>query len=157
MTIHARFIAEPNPASWIVRKFCWSAISHIEFVLPGEGYLGARLRGGVEVRPFNYCKTSFEAFAHIPCDDETTARILQFARDQIGRPYDWLNILGITFHEDWFHKRAEICSRFFFVACRQAGLNLLNIQNTNRVTPGMLAESPLFLFDDNGSSKGDSP
>ncbi len=144
--IRLRFLSEPTLSSLIVQGFTWSPWSHVEMVLP-DGYLGARFDGGVQLRKFNYTKTSREAFAHIDCDDQTTAKILAYARSQIGMPYDWLGILGIAVHQDWFNPKARICSRFVFEACKRYGVVLLDESHANRVSPGALAESPLVIFD----------
>lgn len=67
--------------------------SHTELVLP-EGYLGALLSGGVQVRPVGYDRGfSKELFVDVPCD---AACAEAYARSKIGSRYDWVSILDFV-------------------------------------------------------------
>ncbi len=61
--------------------------THCELAL-ADGYLGAHLRGGVQLRPLDYDKGTFsgQLFIDVPCN---SAKAEAFARSKIGTPYAW--------------------------------------------------------------------
>ena len=68
-----RFVTEKGFTSAAIRWFTWSDWSHVDFVLKDGRFLGARLDGGVQIRPHNYIKPSaFRSVSwtiHKPCGD----------------------------------------------------------------------------------------
>jgi len=146
--IQLRFIQENNPGGWAVRFWTWSMWSHVEFLYPTGKTLGSRPIKGVQIRPLNYCKPSRSVVGTINCDSATTNIIFCAAESQIGKPYDYLDILGIVTHQDWQEKNAWICSKFVLWACHQGGVDLLDADKLNRVSPRDLAMSPLIRLGD---------
>ena len=145
--IKLRFIQENNPGGWAVRFWTWSMWSHVEF-LTDEGYFGSRPIFGVKMRPFDYCKPVKQVIGTINCDDKTSAAIRTAAYSQSGKPYDYLDILGIVTHQDWQERNAWICSKLVLWACHQGGVDLLDAYKFNRVSPRDLAMSPLIRLGD---------
>lgn len=146
--ITLRFITEKSLVSFIIRKFLWSSISHVEFKVPG-GYLGAR-EMGVKVRPFNYIKPKREIFATVNCTDEVTEKVLAFARAQIGKPYDFISILfGFPFRMDLGSSKYNrwFCSELVAVSFEQAGYPLVDRNKCDRISPQDILESPLVIME----------
>lgn len=139
MEIKLRFISEHSIGSAAIRFWTWSKYSHVDIVLP-EGYLGAR-KDGVKIRPFDYCKPSRVDMGIIECSDEVANKVIEFAKAQIGKPYDFEAITGIVFHRDWAEDDSWICSELVAAAFQNADDNLID-NKANRVTPQMLIELP---------------
>lgn len=147
-----------SPISWGIRAFTWSKWSHFEFLIPGEGYLGAHLGecrtpeglvipSGVQIRPFDYDPGCTYQLADLECPDSIRDKILAAATSQIGKPYDLTALFGIVAHRDWKEPDSWFCTELGEWACETGGLPLLNDAGEfNRITPGMLYMSPLWKF-----------
>jgi hypothetical protein len=83
-------------ASAIIRRLSHSEFSHIDLMLPGEGLLGVsgpdksiKDVGGVLIRPFNAWPYKFPPkIARVQCSDDVVRKTIEFARSQIGKPFD---------------------------------------------------------------------
>jgi uncharacterized protein YycO len=132
-----------GPVSTFLRFFTWSQISHVDFVVP-EGLLGAR-EMGVKIRPFGSIKVTRDIIAYVVCTEDQAEQVLGFARAQIGKPYNWLGLLGFAVRRDFPSKKRWFCSELVIAAFEMAGIRLLNIKDVDRVTPEMLLNSPLVV------------
>src|SRR4051794_17860996 len=95
--ITLQFSTQPGIGSSLIRALTWSNFSHVDFVLPDGSLLGARQDGGVQVRPRNYAKFTAAISYMVDAPD----KVLDAARSQIGKPYDWRGILNFGLHRDW--------------------------------------------------------
>ena len=102
-----RLITEPKIGSAFIRYFSWSPYSHIDLVLPPDAplpppkagtFLGARLKGGVAIRPTHYTKPTKELYVQFMFSKEDAMKGYHFAYDQLGKPYDFRAILAFPFH-----------------------------------------------------------
>jgi uncharacterized protein YycO len=66
--------------------------------------------------------------------------VIEIARGQIGKPYDWTPIFGLPFHRNWQDDDAWFCSELVAWSCVQAGSPLINKESW-RVTPQDLWEA----------------
>ncbi len=143
MSVLLRFITTNSLVSTLIRAFTWSDYSHVEIVMQGEGYLGAHFPDGVKIRPYDYCHPSKALIAKVPCGAETTEKVIAFARKQVDKPYDWLNIFGDVIHEDLNEEpKAWICDTLVYAAFHSAGIDLLDVEKLDRITPRDLLLSP---------------
>jgi len=118
-------------------------------MLPGEGYLGAHLDGGVQLRPFDYDKKCQFLLAHVDCSPEISAKVIEYARSQIGKPYDWTSLVGFMVHRDWRSPDSWFCSDLVAWCFESAGYSLLNDDKYyNRITPAMVRMSPYVVADE---------
>ena len=140
--IKLRFLDNSGIVPALIKVFTWSQISHVEFAL-ADGYLGAVAPGGVQLRALDYTVAKKEWFGVVSCPDEQAKVVIDFARAQIGKPYDYPQILGIILHQDWGNKRSWFCSELVFASFAQAGINLLDREVSDRITPYELFCSPL--------------
>lgn len=141
--IKLRFITAAGPISWIIRKFTWDNYSHVDFVLP-EGYLGARDLG-VKIRPLNYIKPTKQLFAVVKCNDEISEKVIAFATSQIGKPYDFISLLGFMLRMDLGSRddKRFFCSELVAQSFEAAGYPLVDRMKVDRITPRDLLISPL--------------
>lgn len=70
--------------------------------------LGSRLNGGVQIRPYEYCRPTREEWYTAPHIEDAYA----FGVTLIGSKYDVWDILGIAADEDWHTDGRYICSEF---------------------------------------------
>lgn len=140
LAIRLRFLQEADPGAHIIHFWTWSQINHVDIILP-EGYLGARIIGGVQIRSFNYVKPIKEWFTHIDVTPEVEQKAIAWARLQIGKSYDWSAILGFGFKRDWHQDSSWNCSELAGEMFVQGGDPLFNEEmvSIDRVTPRDLA------------------
>jgi len=154
MSIRLRFVGESAPFAKLIRFWTWdSKFSHVEFVFT-EGYLGARPISGVRVRPFDYIKPKYQAFATVTLEDsfedsKMTQSVETFARSQIGKPYDYLGIVGFVIKHDFNDTHRWFCSALIAEAFEQAGCPLLDLNQLDRISPRDLTLSERVKFDSN--------
>lgn len=142
-----RFIAEDRFVSWAIRQVTFSEFSHVEMLSSDEqSWIGAHAGTGVEARPLNYCKPSFERRYAIPVTDGQFEAGQAYMRSKIGTPYNYSDIAGLLFHRNITTKGRAICSQFgfdTFYAMRMLALNILPGYDF-RATPDILHLSPLL-------------
>ena len=123
-------------------------VSHVEFISPdGHLAIGARLKGGVLARDINYKKFSCDLRFHATCGDEQYASTMRFLNAQLGKPYDFREIIGIGLNRNWRETDSWICSELW-AATMEAG-NLIGqiASSINLITPQdcLLLSSAMFL------------
>ena len=115
-------------ASGIIRRLTHSPFSHVDLLLPGEGLLGVsgpdnalNDPGGVLIRPFEpWPYMHPPKVARLQTTAEVVRHTLEFARSQIGKPFDngalWHFIddpAGAGYkHRDWRDPASWFCSEF---------------------------------------------
>lgn len=142
--ITIRFVTEKDFISAAIRLETWSSFSHVEFVLDDGTTLGARSDGGVQIRPLGYTKFASEEWYQIEVTDAEKKAILDAARAQVGKKYDYSDIMGILFRRDWRAQDKWICSELVAYCFEKGGLPLVHapLNRVNRITPGILYLSP---------------
>lgn len=95
--------------------------SHVEFIL-ADGYLGSRLNGGVQIRPFQYCTPVREAILSVALEPEEEETIMAWAHAQIGDAYDWKAVLDVGLNAEVLTPSGLDCSQFTSTAFSKGGL-----------------------------------
>lgn len=143
--IYLRFSTDPKSlTSFLIRKFTWSAFSHVDVCLPG-GLLGAHTSGGVQLRKLNYDAHAQYAYYRIKpglLSPLQEANLVAWLKDQIGKPYDYSAVFGSALHHDWTHPGQWFCSEMVAAGFKMVGAPLLNVDFLDRVTPRDLSISP---------------
>lgn len=146
--IRIRFITDPGFVSAAIRDVTNSEFSHTEIVgESGDTYIGAHSDGGVEQRPLDYCKPTFERRYAVPVSLAQFRSAMDYAKSKIGTPYNFKDIAGILFHVDLDARRRLICSQFVFDVFEAGGIKLLNVLPgySHLVTPETLHLSPYLI------------
>lgn len=116
-----------------IRFFSRCRYNHVDIV-DGNGLLGSRPIGGVAVR-----QPHTDEVAHLYLDvwvpDEGAA--MAFTRAQIGKPYDFLSVLGAWWQRNWHDPDRWMCSELVAAALEQGGAFTMPAPN-NRVAPADL-------------------
>ena len=140
-----RLTASRNLACWFIRKLTWSEYSHVEIGVYRKGRLGwvGALPEGVVWKPYDYDPHCNYAIATIDCTYEQKAKVAEFIKAQMGKPYDFGAICGIWLHRDWAKPDRWFCSELVAAACRHAGIKLVgDAEMLDRITPRDILYSP---------------
>jgi hypothetical protein len=142
-----RFMTAPGFVSWAIRRATFSEFSHVEIETDRGTFIGAHSSGGVQERPGDYSKPSFERRYAIPVTPEQHGLIMAFAEGKIGTAYNFEDIAGLLIHDNMTSPDRLICSQFVFQAALAGGIQLLNVLPgySNLVTPETLHLSPLLI------------
>lgn len=120
--------------SALIRVATWSPWSHVGLVVgdsvidaaPGEG---VRLISMAQLeRESDHCK-----LVELPCRRPDVMALA--ASQQIGKPYDWSAIFGLTLHRDWSEPDKWFCAELVAWAFAEAGEPLFRHDVISRVTP----------------------
>lgn len=111
----------------LVSRFTRSPYSHVSIWFPqwGVGFEAAPFRG---VQLFTKKPEGVDAF-FAPCDDEAARR---FAARQVGKPYDWSNVLKFACFARPQNRQTRkesgrwFCAEYAEVCCEEGGLDLLS-------------------------------
>lgn len=126
----------------VTRWWTWGEEGHVAAEIEDGVYLDATPRLGVAI----HCGLDGDILAEfrpmVPHDVAEAA--VDWACDQVGRPYDWHAIYGMAFRQDWHDPRHWFCSELWAAAFEAVGVPLLNAAHLDRVTPRDLRLSPLL-------------
>lgn len=123
--------------SALLRAVLWSRWSHCGIVVPGGDAIEASVHGVVQ-RPLEAMLAECDGYelVTIPCPDPWA--VIRAAQSQIGKPYDWLGLVGWGFRaRHWESTGRWFCSELIAWAFAQAGYALVRI-DAWRVSPPML-------------------
>ncbi len=137
MKIVLQFSAGASVLDRAIRWITWSDYNHVDGVVAIEGYgdysetevklLGALPRGVCYHAPCKrYLRLDYRV-AELPSGQG--AGIIRFAKRQIGKPYDWLGLVGILLRCRRLHARnhsAWWCDRLWAEAFRLNGYALVD-------------------------------
>lgn len=142
----SQFSTDDSFGSATIRYFSNGTVSHVDLVLPTGELLGARLKGGVLIRPANYHKFTYTKRLGVVVPDIEAA--YEFALKQVSKPYNWKAILDMSLHRSrpftpnqssWF------CDELNYCIYMAGGVRLLDIDNPLNLTPYEEMLSPLFI------------
>jgi uncharacterized protein YycO len=145
--LYYRLIKDPGLMSDFICAYTWGQWSHTEFVIK-EGYLGARLSGGVAIRPFDYVTPVDQVFKYVNLTQDNYDTAMTFIKEQIGLPYNWLAILGIGLRLDLKNDtRSWFCSEYVQAGFNIAQTPLLDTKKVYRITPRDIGLSTVGISD----------
>jgi hypothetical protein len=139
--ITLQFSTSKGLASRLIRFYSWSEFSHVDLVLPDGKLLGARLDGGVQIRPPDYEQFTKVKRLVAAVTPRQGTRIYQLALDQIGKPYQMKSIFGFAFRKDAVSTGTWFCSELVAWLFAKVGHPLV-FKPVNRVSPEDLIVSP---------------
>jgi uncharacterized protein YycO len=145
---NARILFSTNqlPGSIMIRLATWSQFSHVDMIV-GDG---SRLIGAL---PFGAGVSEYDLQHRLTHARKTAVYEANFPqelvereiRKQLGKPYDYVGVVGVGFHRDWSKDSKWFCSEIIAASFAQAGYPLVNPElRLNRVTPETLLRSPLL-------------
>ncbi len=134
MNIQIQFSTETNIASKVCHYYDHVWCSHVDAVMPNGGLLGAKLLGGVKIRPnVGFHKT---LLVELPTTVEIYDGFYSFLRHQLGKPYDLGSIFAFMTNRDLKDDDSWFCSELIVVALAKSGyLPYPLFAKYNKITP----------------------
>lgn len=145
--VYLRFTSSHTFVSWLVSTWTGQWPSHVEFVIGNGKYLGSDIDVGVaEVDDEYYKDSKFKRVKYYKILVSKTEHDLVYiyAREQLGKDYDTIALIGNIFRRNWQETKNWFCSELVAWALEKAGNSVIR-NRTNRVTPGDLLLSPLLI------------
>lgn len=143
MTLEWRCV---NGQGFVREAICFvsrGAVCHVEFLVDGKS-IGAHANGGVEIREIDSYPTDYRFKAE--CTPEQYQKAIDFLHAQLGKPYDFLDIMGILANRNWEDPERWICSELWAATLIHAGIIKPLPTAINLVTPqdSLLISSAMF-------------
>ena len=138
-TVRVLFSRRHHPGSVIIRMATWSAWSHVDLLddrLAQPLLIGATAPKGVVVDLLadRLAHASRAALVEFPA--ENPGAVLNAARNQVGKPYDWFGCAGLALrNRHWQEDDSWFCSELIAWAFGAAGEPLFREDMVARVTP----------------------
>lgn len=130
-----RFVSGTGLGGAAIKWYTSSQWSHVEFWTP-VGYLGSRINGGVQIRPYNYTGFDNQEFREYKLPTDAELALMNWADAQIGKGYDWLAIMALPLHRDWKSEENWFCSEYVAAAFEHAGYPIVAPDTQlSKVTP----------------------
>lgn len=127
------FTCGKNIGSPLIRFLTWSPWSHVA-ILDGD-YVVEASYPRVRRTPFKDYNKNHDPIevCSFSCPDPQAA--ICFANQQVGKPYDFIALLGFLFHRNWADVRQWFCSELVACALEKGGRKLFRDELLTRVTP----------------------
>jgi len=121
--------------SWLIRIFTWSRFSHVVYVEDQTHIIDSTFtHGGVQRRLLADIYRDYTTIEEVNIEVPDEKAALDFARSQLGKPYDKTAILGFIFRRNWGDDSAWFCNEFI-EALAKAGGRLRFRERLSRITP----------------------
>jgi uncharacterized protein YycO len=138
-----------SPLSRAIRFFTQSIYSHASWVLR-DGSVVEAWKNGVRHEPsLNHAHTPGTAIELFDFEDRLTedqvASIESWLLAQVGRKYDWADIIAFVLQQRRPRNSEWFCSELVFAATQHVGRPVLARIEPWQVYPGLLAFSPLLV------------
>ena len=146
--ITLQFVTCSNPGSWAIRTFQRGWCSHVDSVMDDGRLLGARLDGGVAIRPPNYEKFSRVERVVIAMPYYKERPYWDFLKALLGKPYDKLAIVAFAVNRDWRSPDAWFCDEL--VAAPR--VNRLDVRDLYLIVSAIAEYAPSDRAEHDGSS-----
>lgn len=135
-----RFSRGTGLAGALVRFGTFSEFAHVGFKLDDGKVLDATPEFGVSIRDAEDDETTVYMQPLAP--GQMVRNAVEYAKLQVGKPYDWIAIFGMCLRRDWHKDTRWFCSELVCGAFDHAGWSLVRDSNhLDRITPQDLFES----------------
>ncbi|MDZ7887766.1 MAG: YiiX/YebB-like N1pC/P60 family cysteine hydrolase [Pseudomonas sp.] len=132
--IQLLFSTTHKPFSALIRTMTWSRWSHVALVA-GPHVIEATALEGVRQISKAYAISRASDYCLVDLSAHDPQAIIDAARSQIGKPYDWTAIAGLGLHRDWQEEDSWFCSELVAWAANQAGEPWFRAEALRRITP----------------------
>jgi hypothetical protein len=140
-SITLQFVEDSTIVDPVIKWYSHGWATHVDTVIYDqddnqEKLLGARMKGGVSIRPLNYNKFKRIERVTLPVTQRQYDAYHDFLFAQIGKPYDDTAILGFAFGRDWRADGHWMCSEMESSALEHCKFFPFPLaQPANRITP----------------------
>lgn len=128
------FCRSLNIGSAAIRLATWSLWSHVALVR-GSDVIEASARGGVRLTDVSELRDRYRESPIIGVAGLDGDSAWNYALSQLGKPYDFPGLLGLTPFRNWSDDSAWHCSELVGACLIRGGVFSGNWKKQNRVTP----------------------
>lgn len=129
-----RFTRGTGIGGYIVRLSTWSSFAHCGFKLDDGFVLDATPEHGVSLRKAEDDDTTI--YFKILAPKEYIDGAVEYAHQQLGKPYDWTAIYGMAIRRDWWDESKYFCSELLEAAFAHIHYPLVrDSKKFDRITP----------------------
>lgn len=133
-SVQLMFSTTRSPFSALIRAVTWSRWSHVALVDGQYVIEAAALEGVRQALTRDVIKRSAQhCLVDIPA--RNPGAVIEAARSQLGKPYDWRGIVGLGMHRNWQEEDSWFCSELVAWAAAEAGETWFRPEALRRVTP----------------------
>lgn len=132
-TVRVIFSRRHHIGSLLLRTFMWSAWSHCG-IIAGDEVIEAVAGKGVVITPLAEFQKHASKWTIVKIPAADPAAVIEWARKQKDKPYDFSGVLGIAMHRSWQKADAWFCSELVASAFHAAGTALFRT-DAWRITP----------------------
>ena len=129
------FTRRRHIGSWLIRMFTWSEYSHVDIVLGNGFVLGAVAPDGVTIQPYWHRIDMASKAVMMDLPVKSIDDAIAYAHKQIGKPYDWLGVVGIGLRRNWQEDDKWSCAELVANAASVAGQKPFDDRFMYRITP----------------------
>lgn len=133
-SIQLMFSTTNKPFSAVIRAATWSRWSHVALV-SGNHVIEATAWSGVRQVSKAHAVNQTADYCLVDLPARSPDSIIDAARSQLGKPYDWTGILGLGFHRNWQEDDSWFCSELVAWAAAESGETWFRAEATRRITP----------------------
>lgn len=127
--------ASRTVGSFLIRAFTWSKWSHV-FIQDGDNAIEAHWMHGVRSVPLEEALRPAKRMAKVQVAVKDEQAVLEAIRAQIGKPYDYLAIVGFLFrNRKWNEDDAWECAELIAHGFDKAGEPLFRSDSVPRIVP----------------------
>lgn len=151
-------IKNNNFLSWVIRKITHGKFNHIGVFVSEKMIVEAKMTG-VTITPLRYFKRlkkenklDYGFYRIKDLTSDKTQKLCEFAIDQVGRKYDFKQLIGLAFSlllqctnkkNPLDAEKAFICSELIGEACKAVGIVLDSNVDVSNLTPTNIVNSSL--------------
>ncbi len=118
----------------VIRTATWSRWNHVALVTDDEVIEATPFFGVRQIALAEAVGRAREtALVELPAREPR--QIIEAARSQLGKPYDWTAVLGLGLRRDWQDRDAWFCSELIAWSAAEAGEPWYRLESLRRVTP----------------------
>ena len=148
MNVRWRCVGADDAEAAVIKLVSRGTVSHVEFIIGDDGLhtLGARADGGVAIRPINYAVFQIDLRFQTECSQDQYDKLTAFLGAQLGKPYNYIDLLAILANRDWRNTSSWICSELWAAALEASGLIGKLDASINLFTPeeALIVSSAMF-------------
>lgn len=120
----------------LISRFSGHWTNHCDLMTSCIGVIAALPLHGVKERLISKVPAVREEFVRVACTEGQAAKAIAFARDQVGKSYDYGGVFSWSWGAGWQDSRRWFCSELTAAALAHAGI--ITAPQAHRLSPGDL-------------------
>ena len=120
--------------SWLIRLFTFSKFSHMAMRISDDLVVDSTLLTGVRCILFKDFIKKYPGCEQLEIQLPNEANAVNFALNQVGKPYDWTALVGMVLQRKWHEEDSWFCNELWEAAAKAGGKPRFR-DDVYRITP----------------------